>query len=57
LFAGVALAGATLREDLDWNNELYGRKITNREIITSTIAPPAAAKTMLDELNRYSSRK
>jgi lipid-binding SYLF domain-containing protein len=57
LFAGVALTGATLREDSDWNNELYGRKITNREIITSTIAPPPAAVPMLDELNRYSSRK
>ena len=57
LFAGVSLSGATLREDSDWNNELYGRKITNREIITSTIAPPAGAKALLDELNRYSSRK
>jgi lipid-binding SYLF domain-containing protein len=57
LFAGVALSGATLREDSDWNTELYGRKITNREIITSTIAPPAPAQPMLDELNRYSSRK
>jgi SH3 domain-containing YSC84-like protein 1 len=57
LFAGVSLSGATLREDSDWNNELYGRKITNREIITSTIAPPASAKALLDELNRYSSRK
>ncbi len=57
LFAGVALTGATLREDSDWNAELYGRKITNREILTSTIAPPPAAQPMLDELNRYSSRK
>jgi lipid-binding SYLF domain-containing protein len=57
LFAGVALAGATLREDLDWNNELYGRKITNREILTSTIAAPPPARPLLDNLNRYSSRK
>jgi SH3 domain-containing YSC84-like protein 1 len=57
LFAGVALTGATLREDGDWNNELYGRKITNREILSSTIAPPAAAQPMLELLNRYSSRK
>ena len=57
LFAGVSLSGATLREDSDWNNDLYGRRITNREIVTSTIAPPAAAKALLEELNRYSSRK
>jgi len=57
LFAGVALSGATLREDSEWNEALYGRKITNREILTSTIASPAPAQPMLDELNRYSSRK
>jgi lipid-binding SYLF domain-containing protein len=57
LFAGMALSGATLREDSEWNESLYGRKITNREILTSTIAPPASAQPMLDELNRYSSRK
>lgn len=57
LFAGVSLSGATLREDADWNNDLYGRKITNREIMTSTIAPPAPAKPLIEELNRYSSRK
>jgi SH3 domain-containing YSC84-like protein 1 len=57
LFAGVSLSGATLREDSDWNNELYGHKITNKEIVLSTIAPPVSAKPLLDELNRYSSRK
>jgi lipid-binding SYLF domain-containing protein len=57
LFAGVALSGATLREDSEWNEALYGRKITNREILTSTIAPPAPAQPLLDELNTYSSRK
>ena len=57
LFAGIALSGATLREDSDWNNDLYGRKITNREIVTSTIPPPAPAKPLLDALNKYSSRK
>ena len=57
LFAGLALSGATLREDEDWNRELYGRKIMNKEIVTTAIAPPAAAKSLLAELNRYSSRK
>ena len=57
LFAGVSLSGATLREDSDWNNELYGRKISNREILTSAIAPPKPADEFLAGLNRYSSRK
>src|SRR5579883_540118 len=57
LFGGVALTGATLREDEDWNNELYGRKITNREILTTGVAAPAAAANFLSILNKYSSRK
>jgi len=57
LFAGVSLSGATLREDSDWNNELYGRKISNREIVTTAVAPPKPADEFLAELNRYSSRK
>jgi SH3 domain-containing YSC84-like protein 1 len=57
LFAGISLSGATLREDSDWNQDLYGKKVTNREIVTSGIAPPAAAASLMTELNRYSSRK
>lgn len=57
LFAGISLSGATLREDRDWNNELYGRAISNREIITSGIAPPKPAQEFLSGLNHYSSRK
>jgi len=57
LFAGISLSGATLREDSDWNKELYGKKITNREIVTTAVAPPASANSLMTELNRYSSRK
>jgi lipid-binding SYLF domain-containing protein len=57
LFAGVSLSGATLREDEDWNIDLYGKKITNREIVTTGVAAPKAAATLLSELDRYSSRK
>ncbi len=57
LFAGISLSGATLREDGDWNVELYGHPITNREVITTPVAVPAAAAVFIDELNKYSSRK
>jgi SH3 domain-containing YSC84-like protein 1 len=57
LFAGISLKGSTLREDTDWNQELYGKKLTNREIVTGTTAAPAAASTLMAELNRFSSRK
>ena len=57
-FLGVSLSGATLREDSDWNRDLYGKKITNREIIMKgTVEAPKAAEGLMTELNRYSSRK
>ena len=58
LFAGISLSGATLREDSDWNRDLYGKKITNREIIMKgAVEAPKAAEGLMTELNRYSSRK
>lgn len=57
LFAGVSLKGASLREDREWNEELYGREITNREILTTGVPAPAGSETLLTELNRYSSRR
>ena len=40
LFAGLALEGATLRQDLDDNQVLYGRKLENREIVTTPSRRP-----------------
>ncbi|MFB3826969.1 MAG: lipid-binding SYLF domain-containing protein [Bryobacteraceae bacterium] len=56
-FAGVSLEGATLRNDLDENQVLYGSKITNREVVTRRPAVPAAAKGFISALNKYSMRK
>ncbi len=57
LFAGVSLEGATLRPDDDWNKELYGKAMTNQEIVTGNTQPPAAAKNLMSVLNKYSSRR
>jgi SH3 domain-containing YSC84-like protein 1 len=58
LFAGIALNGATLREDEDWNRDLYGKTLKNRDIVMNGVAPaPKAASELLMELDRYSSRK
>jgi len=57
LFAGLSLSGATLREDGEWNAELYGKAISNREVVTGGTAPPPSAASFMTELNRYSSRK
>ena len=56
VFAGVALKGSTLRQDLDDNQALYAKKLDNREIVTSDVAPPPAATELLTLLNRYPSR-
>jgi len=57
LFAGIALHGATLRPDNEVNEELYGSKLTNREILTGGQKPPAAASELITALNRYSPRE
>ncbi len=56
LFAGVSVKGATLRPSNDWNEELYGKGMSNREILLSgTVAPPADALPLIHDLDRYSS--
>src|SRR6478672_7927738 len=54
LFAGLALTGATLREDLDDNATLYGKKLENRDIVTNGVRAPKAAARLMALLNRYS---
>jgi len=57
LFAGLALTGATLRQDLDDNAILYGTKLENREIVTTSVRTPAAAEKLINLLNKYSPRE
>jgi lipid-binding SYLF domain-containing protein len=54
LFAGVALEGATLREDLDDNAAIYGTKLENRAIVTVRRPVPPEATKLIDMLNKYS---
>jgi lipid-binding SYLF domain-containing protein len=57
VFAGISLQGATLRQDLDDNAILYGRKIPNKEIVQTGIRTPKAAQELISLLNKYSSAK
>jgi lipid-binding SYLF domain-containing protein len=57
LFAGLALEGATLRQDLDDNATLYGRKLENREIVTTAVRTPKTAAKLIDLLNKYSAQE
>jgi len=55
LFAGISLAGSTLRPDNDGNERLYGKGVSGQEIvINSKVPPPASAKLLLSTLNRKS---
>jgi lipid-binding SYLF domain-containing protein len=57
LFAGLALEGATLRQDLDDNATLYGKKLENRHIVRTGVRVPRAAAKLINLLNRYSPRE
>src|SRR6202140_4465436 len=46
LFAGLALEGATLRQDLDDNAALYGKRMENREIVTHNMRAPRGAEKL-----------
>jgi lipid-binding SYLF domain-containing protein len=48
LFAGISLAGSTLRPDNDANENLYGKKIDAKAIVMggAVPAPPCAAKLL-----------
>jgi lipid-binding SYLF domain-containing protein len=57
LFAGVSLEGATLRPDDDANKDLYGKEMSNHDIVMGKVQAPAAAGKLLAELNRLSPRR
>jgi lipid-binding SYLF domain-containing protein len=57
LFAGLALEGATLRQDLDDNATLYGKKLENRDIVTGGRSAPKSAGRLMALLNKHSARE
>ena len=57
LFAGLALEGATLRQDRDDNATLYGKKLENRTIVTTKVPRPKAAAKLIALLNQHSARE
>jgi lipid-binding SYLF domain-containing protein len=57
LFAGLSLAGATLRQDLDDNTALYGKPLENRVIVTTGVRAPRSATRILGMLNKHSATR
>ena len=55
LFAGISLAGSTLRPDNDGNKKLYGKDVTAAQIIfDKAVPPPPSAAKLLATLNKHS---
>jgi len=55
LFAGVSLAGSTVRPDNDANERIYGKKIPSKDIVLKgAVPPPSSAKLMLETLEKHS---
>jgi lipid-binding SYLF domain-containing protein len=57
VFGGLDLGGAAVTEDNDANAELYGRKISNKEVMDSKMTIPASARPFIHTLDNLSSRK
>jgi lipid-binding SYLF domain-containing protein len=57
LFAGVSLEGSSLRPDGSANHNLYGRKISAREIVLEhKVGTPGAGSKLISTLNQHSPR-
>jgi SH3 domain-containing YSC84-like protein 1 len=55
LFAGVSLAGSTVRPDNDANERIYGKKLSARDIVLhNAVPPPASSKLLLSTLRKHS---
>jgi lipid-binding SYLF domain-containing protein len=53
LFAGISLEGTSLRPDDDATEQVYGRKISAREIIAGTgVIMPASGQALADVLQK-----
>jgi lipid-binding SYLF domain-containing protein len=56
VFAGVSLQGATLRQDVGDNAEIYGRPLRNKEIIYGSVTWPPEAGEFHSVLEHYAAR-
>lgn len=57
LFAGISLAGSTLRSDDDANFELYKSNSNAKQIIEGKTAVPNAAERLVGQLQKVSPKK
>ena len=53
IFAGISLKGSTLREDSGENKTLYGKEITNRDVVAGKVSAPTSADVLMKALAKY----
>jgi lipid-binding SYLF domain-containing protein len=53
VFLGISLEGSTLREDGGENKSLYGKEISNKEVVKGNVAVPKAAEGLIAALAKY----
>ena len=53
VFAGISLAGSTIRPDNDANEQIYGRKVDPKQLVLSgELAVPSAAQQLVSTLDK-----
>jgi lipid-binding SYLF domain-containing protein len=57
IFAGVSLEGASLRPDNEDNGKIYGKHVSQREILRGEVAAPEVAGPLYETLNRWAAYK
>jgi lipid-binding SYLF domain-containing protein len=50
VFAGLTLEGASIRQDSDSRQAMYGRKVTTRALLSGKVSAPAVAQPFLAEI-------
>jgi SH3 domain-containing YSC84-like protein 1 len=54
LFAGIALTGAVVQQDMDSTRDIYNRKISQRAILSGGVATPAVAAEFMTAVRNSS---
>lgn len=57
IFGGIDLSGSAVVQDTDLNDQAYGRKISNREIVSGAVKTPPSLEVFTRTLSHFSSRK
>ncbi len=57
VFAGVSLEGTVVSQDGGEDRKLYGREVSNQDVLTGKVPAPGVARSLISELARYSPGK